>query len=175
MEFRGNKLIERVLSILDATGLDPRYLELELTESVLMKHAESAGSMLNQLRSKGVRLAIDDFGTGYSSLSYLKKFPMDSLKIDQSFVRQVKTSPDDTALLTAVIGIGRSFNLRIIAEGIESQQELTFLQENHCDEAQGFYLSRPLPSVQFAQLLAAGVVPGNFRHVVSQGGIVALI
>jgi diguanylate cyclase (GGDEF)-like protein/PAS domain S-box-containing protein len=157
MEFRGEKLLDRVFGILAATGLEPKYLELELTESVLMKHAESTATILKQLRAGGVRLAVDDFGTGYSSLSYLRRFPIDALKIDQSFVRQITTSPAETTIVTAVISMGRSLNMRVIAEGVETQEELTFLQEHHCDEAQGYYFSRPVLPAQFARLLEAGI------------------
>ena len=102
-------------------------------------------------------MAIDDFGTGYSSLSYLRKFPIDALKIDQSFVRQVTTSPDETSIVTAIISMGRSLGLRVIAEGVETQEELAFLQAHQCDEAQGYYFSRPIPPQQFANLLEAGI------------------
>ena len=162
MEFRGEHFLEGVFAILDDTGLDPRYLELELTESVLMKHAESTESILKALRTRGVQLAVDDFGTGYSSLSYLRKFPINSLKIDQSFVRQITATPDDTTIVTAVISMGRSLNLRVIAEGVETQEELVFLQAHQCDEAQGYYFSRPVPSQQFAKLLEAGL---KFREL----------
>ena len=106
MEFRDENFLEGVFAILEETGLDPRSLELELTESVLMKRAESAASILKTLRARGVQVAVDDFGTGYSSLSYLRKFPVDALKIDQSFVRQISTAGDDTAIVTAVISHG---------------------------------------------------------------------
>jgi diguanylate cyclase (GGDEF)-like protein len=162
-EFRADRLLERVESALDVTGLDPRYLELDVTEGVLMKHAESAGPVLKQLRAKGVRLAVDDFGSGYTSLSHLRTFPIDSLKIDQSFIRQITASPAERSLISAVIGIGRSLELRVVAEGVESQDELTYLLESQCDEAQGFYLGRPVPPAQFAQLLAGSVVPAAAR------------
>jgi EAL domain-containing protein (putative c-di-GMP-specific phosphodiesterase class I) len=124
---------------------------------VLMKRAESTESVLKNLRAAGVHLAVDDFGTGYSSLSYLRKFPVDSLKIDQSFIRQITATPDDTAIIAAVIGMGRSLNLRVIAEGVETQAELEFLQAHQCDEAQGYYFSRPLPAQEFARLLRTGL------------------
>jgi diguanylate cyclase (GGDEF)-like protein len=157
IEFRNDSFLEGVFAVLEDTGLDPRSLELELTESVLMKRAESTESVLKNLRARGVQLAVDDFGTGYSSLSYLRKFPIDSLKIDQSFVRQITATPDDTAIVSAVISMGRSLNLRIIAEGVETQQELAFLQAHQCDEAQGYYFSRPVPPQQFAKLLESGL------------------
>ncbi len=157
MEFRNDHFLEGIFTALDETGLDPRFLELELTESVLMKHAESAEAILRTLRSKGVQVAVDDFGTGYSSLSYLRKFPIDALKIDQSFVRQITTAPDETTIVTAIIGMGRNLKLRVVAEGVETQEELAFLQGHQCDEAQGFYFSRPVVADQFARLLETGV------------------
>jgi diguanylate cyclase (GGDEF)-like protein/PAS domain S-box-containing protein len=158
MEFRDEHFLEGVFAILRETGLDPRSLELELTEGVLMKRAECTESILDALRASGVRLAVDDFGTGYSSLSYLRKFPIDALKIDQSFIRQISTAPDDTAIVTAMISMGRSLKLRVVAEGVETQEELAFLQAHQCDEAQGYYFSRPVPPDQFASLLKAGIL-----------------
>jgi EAL domain-containing protein (putative c-di-GMP-specific phosphodiesterase class I) len=118
-----------------------------------MKHAESTASILKTLRNTGVQLAVDDFGTGYSSLSYLRKFPIDALKIDQSFVRQITTVPDETIIVEAVISMGRSLKLRVVAEGVETQDQLAFLQSHQCDEAQGYYFSRPVPPHQFANML----------------------
>jgi diguanylate cyclase (GGDEF)-like protein/PAS domain S-box-containing protein len=157
MEFRDENFFEGVMAILQDTGFDPRSLELELTESVLMKRAESTESILRKLRARGVQLAVDDFGTGYSSLSYLRKFPIDALKIDQSFVRQITTAPDETTIVTAVISMGRSLKLRVIAEGVETLKELEFLQAHQCDEAQGYYFSRPVLPEQFAKLLETGI------------------
>ena len=157
MEFRDENFLEGVFAILKDTGLDPRFLELELTESVLMKRAESTESILKTLRARGVQLAVDDFGTGYSSLSYLRKFPVDALKIDQSFVRQITTAPGETTIVTAVISMGRSLKLRVVAEGVETQEELAFLQAHQCDEAQGYYFSRPVLPQQFAKLLETGI------------------
>jgi diguanylate cyclase (GGDEF)-like protein/PAS domain S-box-containing protein len=157
MEFREDNFLESVLATLGETGLDPKFLELELTESVLMKRAESATSVLKALRARGVQIAVDDFGTGYSSLSYLRKFPIDALKIDQSFVRQITSAPDDTTIVTAVISMGRSLKLRVVAEGVETQGEMAFLQAQQCDEAQGYYFSRPVLPQQFAMLLKTGV------------------
>jgi diguanylate cyclase len=164
MEFRDDRFLAGVFGILDETGWDPRYLELELTESVLMKRAESTESILRALKARGVRLAVDDFGTGYSSLSYLRKFPIDALKIDQSFVRQITTVPDETTIVAAVISMGRSLNLRVVAEGVETQEELAFLQAHQCDEAQGYYFSKPVKPEEFAKLLETGI------SVISGGG-----
>jgi|HubBroStandDraft_6_1064221.scaffolds.fasta_scaffold22707_3 diguanylate cyclase (GGDEF)-like protein/PAS domain S-box-containing protein len=157
MEFRDEDFLDGVFRILQETGLDPKSLELELTESVLMKRAESTQSILKTLRASGVQMAVDDFGTGYSSLSYLRKFPIDALKIDQSFIRQITTAPDETTIVTAVISMGRSLKLRVVAEGVETQEELAFLQARQCDEAQGYYFSRPVLPEQFAKLLEKGI------------------
>jgi diguanylate cyclase (GGDEF)-like protein/PAS domain S-box-containing protein len=153
MEFRGENFLEGLFAILEDTGLDPKFLELELTESVLMKHASSTENILKTLRARGVQLAVDDFGKGYSSLSYLRKFPINALKIDQSFVRQITTAPDETTIVTAVISMGRSLKLRVVAEGVETQEELAFLQAQQCDEAQGYYFSRPVLPQEFAKML----------------------
>jgi diguanylate cyclase (GGDEF)-like protein/PAS domain S-box-containing protein len=155
IQFRNESFLEGLFAILKETGMDPRSLELEVTESVLMKHAEVAAAILQTLRDKGVRVSIDDFGTGYSSLSYLRTFPLDALKIDQSFVRQIDVAPDDTAIVTAIISMGQSLGLRIIAEGVETNEDLLFLKARDCDEAQGFYFSRPVTATQFVKLLEA--------------------
>jgi diguanylate cyclase (GGDEF)-like protein/PAS domain S-box-containing protein len=159
VEFRDQNFLESIRAILKETKLEPRCLELELTESVLMQHAETATAVLQQLKAMGVQVAVDDFGTGYSSLSYLRKFPIDALKIDQSFVRQVSSAPDDTSIVTAVISMGRSLKLRVVAEGVETQKEMAFLQAHECDEAQGYYFSRPVAPGVFAKLLQTGI-PG---------------
>jgi EAL domain-containing protein (putative c-di-GMP-specific phosphodiesterase class I) len=157
MEFRDQDFLKRLFFVLDEAELDPRSLELEITESVLMKSAGSTASILQTLREKGVRVAIDDFGTGYSSLSYLRKFPVDALKIDRSFVRQISDANDDTTIVTAVIGMARSLKLRVIAEGVETAEELAFLRAHECDEAQGHYFSRPVLPLQLARLLRTGI------------------
>ncbi len=157
MEFRSERFLDGVFEILKDTDFDPRFLELELTESVLMKRPEATQSILKMLRARGVQLAVDDFGTGYSSLSYLRKFSMDVLKIDQSFVRQITTAPEEASIVSAMISMGKSLNLRVVAEGVETQKELEFLQARQCDEAQGFYFSRPVIAAEFAKLLATGL------------------
>jgi diguanylate cyclase (GGDEF)-like protein/PAS domain S-box-containing protein len=157
MQLREENFVETVFAILKETGLDPRLLEVELTESVLMKHAEYTASILKALRGRGVQVAVDDFGMGYSSLSYLRKFPIDALKIDQSFVSQITTIPDETIIVNAVISLGRSLKLRVVAEGVETQKQLAFLQGHQCDEAQGYYFSRPVLPQQFAELLKTGI------------------
>jgi diguanylate cyclase (GGDEF)-like protein len=134
-----------VATALDDAGLQPRWLELELTESVLMADAKAAARTMVELKRLGVSLAIDDFGTGYSSLSYLKRFPVDRLKIDRSFVRDLTTSVDDAAIAKTIIALGRTLNMRVVAEGVETAEQAEFLRHERCDEMQGFLCSRPLP------------------------------
>jgi diguanylate cyclase (GGDEF)-like protein/PAS domain S-box-containing protein len=170
LEFRSEGFLDSLRAILKETRLDPNYLELELTETVLMQHAESSVSVLGTLKSIGVRLAVDDFGTGYSSLSYLKRFPIDSLKIDQSFVRDMATDSDDATIVSAVISMARSLRQCVIAEGVETVEQMAFLQAHSCDEAQGYYFSKPVVAHQLAKLLATGMaqfVPRAFVSVPS--------
>jgi len=157
MELHDENFLAGVLSVLAETGLDPAVLEIELTESVLMKRVESTAAILQALRERGVHVAVDDFGTGYSSLSYLHKFPIDSLKIDQSFVRQISSEEVDATIVTAMISMARSLRLRVVAEGIETAEQLSFLRDHECDQGQGFYFSRPVPADAFAALLANGI------------------
>jgi diguanylate cyclase (GGDEF)-like protein/PAS domain S-box-containing protein len=170
LEFRGKHFLEGIRAILLETGLPPHFLELELTESVLMQHPESTVSVLRALKSIGVRLAVDDFGTGYSSLSYLRRFPIDVLKLDRSFVHDI-ASPEtnDASIVSAVITMGKSLKYRVIAEGVETEEQLAFLQAHRCDEGQGFYFSPPAPPGQFAELLAGltpiGRITKEFRHL----------
>ncbi|MCP5228535.1 EAL domain-containing protein [Accumulibacter sp.] len=156
VEFRQRDFVEGIATILQETGLASRYLELELTESVLMHNAESSGSVLEALEAMGVSLAVDDFGTGYSSLSYLKRFPIGTLKIDKSFVRDIATDANDATIVSAVIGMGRNLKQRVIAEGVETREQLAFLQTQRCGEGQGFELSYPLSADDFTRLLAGG-------------------
>jgi diguanylate cyclase len=160
LEFRSDGFLENIRAVLKDTGLDPRYLELELTETVLMQHAESTLLVLSSLKSLGVQLAVDDFGTGYSSLSYLKRFPIDSLKIDQSFVRDIAADSDDVPIVRAVITMAKSLRQRVVGEGVEKEEQMVFLQAHGCDEAQGYYFSMPLPAEHFAKLLKPGM--GSF-------------
>jgi len=153
VEFRQVGFIEGVTQILRETGLDPGLLELELTETVLMHDAESSASVLNALKALGVRLAIDDFGTGYSSLSYLKQFPIDTLKIDQSFVRDIVNNSDGATIVSAVIGLGKNLKQRVIAEGVETTEQLAFLRNQKCEEGQGFHFCHAVPPEAFRQLL----------------------
>jgi EAL domain-containing protein (putative c-di-GMP-specific phosphodiesterase class I) len=154
-EFRHEGFLDGVARALKETGLAPRYLELEITESILMHDAESSASVLEALKAMGVQLAIDDFGTGYSSLNYLKHFPIDTLKIDQSFVRDIATDADDATIVTAVIGMGRNLKQRVIAEGVETPEQLAFLQSRQCDEGQGFHFSHAVSAEDFTRLLVA--------------------
>jgi diguanylate cyclase (GGDEF)-like protein/PAS domain S-box-containing protein len=159
LEFRSEHFLEGVRAALKKTALDPKYLELELTETVLMRHAESTAFVLAELKVIGVRLAVDDFGTGYSSLSYLTRFPIDALKLDQSFVHHIMANRDDAIVVSAVITLGQSLKHRVIAEGVETQEELAFLQAHDCDDGQGHYFSRPMASDQFAKLLQTSTSP----------------
>jgi len=156
VQFRQPSFIRTVDTVLQDTGLDPHYLELELTESILMETTETAIRTLEDLKSMGVRISIDDFGTGYSSLSYLKRFPIDTLKIDRSFVRDVTSDPDDKAIINAIIALARSLNLKVIAEGVETIQQLVCLHEQGSDGMQGFLFSPPLPIDSLTQLLKEG-------------------
>lgn len=153
VEFRHINFLEGVALIIKETGVPPSYLELELTESILMHEAEASAKVLEGLKAMGVHLAIDDFGTGYSSLSYLNRFPIDTLKIDQSFVRNVATNTDDAAIVSAVIGMGKSLKQRVVAEGVETPAQLEFLRQQLCDEGQGFLFSYPVSAKVFAELL----------------------
>jgi diguanylate cyclase (GGDEF)-like protein/PAS domain S-box-containing protein len=152
-EFRHKDFLENLRAILDDTRLDPRRLELELTESALMQHVQSTASALRAIKAVGVQLAVDNFGTGYSSLSQLKRFPIDALKVDRSFVRGITTDPDDAPIVSAAISMGRSLKQRVIAEGVETQEQFAFLQAQHCGEGQGYYFGRPMTAAQFAEFL----------------------
>lgn len=156
VEFGGKGFLTNLVDILNETCLDPRYLEIELTESVLMAHVEATNAVLHALKALGVQLAIDDFGTGWSSLSYLRRFPIDALKVDKSFVHEISSGSSVAPIVTAVIGMGKSLNYRVIAEGVETPDQLAFLKAEDCDEGQGYYFSRPLVAQQFARVLATG-------------------
>jgi len=151
-QFQSERFEEKVMATLARFRIEPEDLELEVTESLLMKTPELTTSLLQSLRRKGVRVAIDDFGTGYSSLSYLHRFPIDSLKIDQSFVRQIGT-PDGLSMVKSIIDMGRNLRMRIIAEGVETEQEAMTLERMGCDRAQGFYFSQPLTPADCTTLL----------------------
>ncbi len=156
LEFRNKGFLRNVVDILNETSLDPHYLQIELTESVLMANVESTNSVLHALKTLGVQLAIDDFGTGWSSLSYLSQFPIDALKVDKSFVHEITPGSHTAPIVSAVISMGKSLKHRVIAEGVETRDQLTFLQAEGCCEAQGYYLGRPLIAQQLAQVLKTG-------------------
>jgi len=152
-EFRLPTLPDRVNKCLEENQLNARYLGLEVTESLLMEDVDSILLTLHSLKKMGIQLAIDDFGTGYSSLSYLKRFPVDKIKIDQSFVRDILIDPDDAAITSTIISMAKSLNLKTIAEGVESREQYDFLRHRQCDEMQGYFYSRPLPAQRFAEML----------------------
>lgn len=161
LEFRHKDFLDGVRQILQETGLDPRLLQLELTESVLMRNVETSTTLLHALKEMGVQLAVDDFGTGYSSLSYLKQFPIDVLKIDRSFVQDISANKDNGVIVSAVIGMGASLNQKVIAEGVETQEQLSFLTAHHCKEGQGHFFGWPVPAEDFAKNLLNKKIPGR--------------
>ncbi len=155
-QFYENDLAQSIAAVLKETGLAPHYLGIELTESLVMADVEEAIEILRRLRAIGVQMSIDDFGTGYSSLSYLKRFPVDLLKIDQSFVRDITLDADDAAIVLSVISLAHNLKMGVIAEGVETAEQLDFLRCNGCNEIQGYHFSRPLPADEFRQLLEQG-------------------
>lgn len=157
VQFRKQSVPLLVARILADTGLDPRLLDLELTENIVMQNTESVAIQLSQLRELGVLISIDDFGTGFSSLSYIKHFPIDRLKIDQSFIRDLMTDPSDAAIVQAIIGLGDSLNLDVIAEGVETADQLSHLRAAGCGEAQGYYFGRPMPAADLAHLIGGDI------------------
>lgn len=152
-QFSDERLVDDLTAILADTGMDPNLLELEITESLLMRDVEKNLQMLKRLKDIGVRIAIDDFGIGYSLLSTLKQFPLDTVKIDRSFIRDVTSVPEDQALTEAIIAMGRSLGLTVVAQGVETAEQADYLRQNACDQFQGFYVSRPVPADQIAELL----------------------
>jgi diguanylate cyclase (GGDEF)-like protein/PAS domain S-box-containing protein len=154
-QFKEKNLTSRVVSALRASGLNPEYLELELTESLIMQDLDRAVATMEELQRLGVGISIDDFGTGYSSLSALKTFPVVRLKIDKSFITDVSSDENDRAVACAVISLGQKLNLRVIAEGVETDDQVAFLRANNCDEMQGYHFSRPVPAREIAELLAS--------------------
>ena len=153
VQFKDKDLISTVGNTLEETGLDPRYLEIEVTETALIENFNTAVEKVAELKSLGVSISIDDFGTGYSSLIYLKKFNVDKLKIDRSFINELPGSNEDSAIVSAVLGLCRSLNLKTVAEGVETQEQEDFLKSRNCDTVQGFYYSRPLNSLKIRELL----------------------
>jgi diguanylate cyclase (GGDEF)-like protein len=159
-QFQQKGFFESVVAVLDQTGLNSRSLELELTETSIMENAESAVELLARIRKLGVKIAIDDFGTGYSSLSYLKRLPIDILKLDRSFVNGATTDPDDAALVMAIITLAHNLRLKVIAEGVETEEHLRFLRLLRCDGGQGYLFGKPMP----ADLFRASAVTGGATH-----------
>lgn len=155
VQFRHTGLVKSVSDALKRANLDPAYLELELTESFVMHDAERINIAMQSLKALGVDIAVDDFGTGYSSLSYLKRFPVDRLKIDKSFVRDIDTDPDDAAIVRAIITLGHALGLKVVAEGVETRAHLEYLQQHDCDELQGYYFSRPVPAFEMEAMLGS--------------------
>ena len=162
VELRAPGFVAGVRAVLADTGLNPRCLELELTETVLIEKSRTVADVLRELKDIGVLLALDDFGTGYSSLSYLKRYPIDTVKIDRSFVSDLATEKGDASIVAAVIGMGKSLNMRVLAEGVETREQLEFLQEQGCPQGQGYYFSRPVVAAAFAGLLGRGVTEAAF-------------
>jgi diguanylate cyclase (GGDEF)-like protein/PAS domain S-box-containing protein len=154
-QFRRGGLIETVEQVLASTGWDAQWLELELTESVIMENAEETIRILNQLKQMGITLSVDDFGTGYSSMAYLKRFPLDVVKIDRSFVKDITTDANDATIIKAIIALARGLNITSIAEGVETEEQLNFLRRHGCDQVQGYLVHRPVPAEQMEQLLRA--------------------
>jgi diguanylate cyclase (GGDEF)-like protein/PAS domain S-box-containing protein len=154
-QFQQRNLVASIAQILQETGLDPKWLGLEITESIAMKNADFTISALNEIKKMKIKLSMDDFGTGYSSLSYLKRFPLETLKIDRSFVRDITTDPNDAAIVNAVVALAHSLKLSVVAEGVETETQLEFLKNNHCDYVQGYIFSHPLSEENFFKELKA--------------------
>jgi len=145
--------VETIKSVLEQTGLDPRWLEIEITENMVMHDGEQMVDMLRAIKRLGVQIAVDDFGTGYSSLSYLRRFPVDRLKVDRSFVQEMAKDADSAAIVRTIIALGHNLGLKVVAEGVESEEQIAFLADNGCDELQGYYFSKPISAWRFRKLL----------------------
>ncbi len=155
-QFQDRDLIKTLDKTLEATGIDPECLELEITESMIMDNMDEAITIMKRLRKRGVKWALDDFGTGYSSLSYLKKLPINALKIDQSFVRDLTVDSTDVDIVRAILSLGKTLDLRVVAEGVETEEQLDFLRQHGCHEIQGYLIAKPLPSVEFERAFVSG-------------------
>jgi len=155
-QFHHRNLVEKIEGILRQTRLDPQWLDLEITETYAMQDADFTLSILKELKRMGVRISMDDFGTGYSSLSHLKHFPIDTLKIDRSFVKDLASDPKEEAIVSAIIVLAHSLGMDVVGEGVETAEELAILRKHHCDKIQGYYFSRPIPANDFESLLSAG-------------------
>jgi EAL domain-containing protein (putative c-di-GMP-specific phosphodiesterase class I) len=152
-QFRRGDLLDTIRSALEDAQLDPHYLEIELTESVVMTDPEGTAAILEQLSRMGVLVSVDDFGTGYSSMNYLRRFPIDKLKIDRGFLKDLMSSSDDASIVRAIISLAHSLRLKVVAEGVETPEQLRFLRSLGCDQYQGFYFSPPVPADEFARLV----------------------
>jgi EAL domain-containing protein (putative c-di-GMP-specific phosphodiesterase class I) len=159
VQFRQAGFCALVKRVLQETGLCSQNLELELTESLLISNKDVMVAVLGELRQMGVKTAIDDFGTGYSSLSYLKQFRVNKLKIDRSFIRDIAIDCDDAAITTAIISVAKSLSLKVIAEGVEDEAQLSFLREHGCDEIQGYYFSKPVTAAELVDKLLSTSIP----------------
>jgi diguanylate cyclase (GGDEF)-like protein/PAS domain S-box-containing protein len=157
VELRAKDFVPGVRAVLAETGFDPQSLELELTETFLMQDSKSTVDVLRSIKDMGLLLALDDFGTGYSSLSYMRRFPIDTLKVDRSFVRDLTTDDADASIVSAVINMGKGLHMNVIAEGVETREQLAFLEEHACPEAQGYYFSHPVAAAEFTELLRHGI------------------
>ena len=152
-QFSQPDLVSTVVQVLEESGIKPETLELEITESNAMQNAENTIRTLRELKNLGVRISMDDFGTGYSSLNYLKRFPIDTLKLDQSFVRDVTTDNRDAAIVSAVISLAHSLNLQVVAEGVETEEQLAFMSQQRCDRIEGFFFSSPMSTEELEPYL----------------------
>ena len=169
VQFRQEGFCDLIRRILRDTGLAPQYLELELTESLLLADADVTLAVIRELKAIGVSLAIDDFGTGYSSFSYLRQFRVSKIKIDRSFIRDVAVNPDDAAITAAIISMAKNMRLKVIAEGVEDEAQMSFLRSHQCDEIQGYYFSKPLAVDKVADRLR-GNAPEPHVRAHSSGG-----
>jgi EAL domain-containing protein (putative c-di-GMP-specific phosphodiesterase class I) len=161
-DFQNVGLAAKVAGLVRQSGLHPSHLEIEITESVAMHDFKRTLHTLQGLREEGVRVAIDDFGTGYSSLAYLKRFPVQTLKIDRAFIHEMMENPQDRAIVNAIIGMARAMNMEVLAEGVERQDQLDYLIEKGCDRAQGYHFGKPVSAGEFqAMLLRSGTVAGG--------------
>jgi EAL domain-containing protein (putative c-di-GMP-specific phosphodiesterase class I) len=155
-QFSDDDLLRDIAHALKESGLDPHLLELEITESMVMYNPDKAVKLLTELKAMGASIAIDDFGIGYSSLSQLKRFPIDTIKVDRSFIKDLMENKEDAAITEAIIAMGKSLKLNVIAEGVETNDQANFLRDHKCDEMQGYYFSKPIPQNEFADLLRTG-------------------
>ncbi len=163
-DFQNTGLAAKVSGLVREAGLDPRHLEIEITESVAMHDFQKTLHILQGLRAEGMRVAIDDFGTGYSSLAYLKRFPIQTLKIDRAFIKDMMDDPQDRAIVNAIIGMAQAMSMEVLAEGVERQDQLEYLLSKGCDRAQGYHFGKPVPAPEFEAMLhrqkaAQGLVP----------------